>query len=117
MALVLAVERIVSNNALDTRLFTDHYLDGLVDEFFNSRLDLFDQIRFAGFSCIECKIAAVDVAHHIFKTKSLEGFPKLFHFDHSISADINAAEKGDVPHWFCISITNRYRTSDLIVRS
>ena len=71
--------------------------------------------RFSRYRMQDCRCY---VTPDILKTEPFELGLEVFHFYHRLAADVDSAKKCNVSHQaFCMSITNRYRTSDFTVRS
>src|SRR5436190_17227702 len=117
MAFKLPFKRVPCNDLLDLRYCPNHHRDIESEVFLDRIVYLCREFCVACFRCVECDVAAVDVALYILKSQRLECSPQRLHLDHVLSRDVYAAEQGHVSHAFFMSMTKRYRTSDLTVRS
>ena len=66
--------------------------------------DFFDQSRLGNLSRLEDYVPALHVCFHIAKPKRLKRRAQPVHFDGLVSADVDAAEHGDVDGHDCSGV-------------
>ena len=108
MAFKLAFEGVVCHDVVDRWLFADHDANRLAEFFFDRLLDrrcegffgrvVCQALAYARASAVEGDIAAVDVGDDVLKGAFLERGFEFRHFYHRVTADIDAAEQGDISH-------------------